>query len=570
MKVRTKKLLSILLAASMVFSLNITAMGAQPAEEVESPVVILTTGSQEEYGRGYDEGYDQGEDAGYDDGYFSRGYNNYVPYENPEPNTYEAGYNEGYAVGYNDGYTKGQAARQKDSWEEETDDYSDFPDEITSTTQLYSDEDLIVRDKDGKATTKVVVDGGKVTITGLNFTDPVSLNKTSIGKQVIETILCAGEQKKDAYLVNKKDVNVSQNMAGYIDGSWWNENNKVDNWESDTPSYYDVIKLDTGNYLFVAYGNRLAWVEGEPDQIPVWEYTGQKYVPYKSGKDHKSKAEALVVEVALVKADGSTVEKIPGATASAKVKGNTKDASVSGEFVPIKDTKVYEGIEYKDAIFDEYVKGGAPADLPTFTLKVKATGDAKADAKAIKAAIKDKTYKFAIRQRVITVGVPSGAQNAAVVTKNSLSFNDAEDNFWYDDFDDLDEKELGFYGGYDFYKHIYGQGFNKWRDSGIVLTKYNGKKATLAVKGWDFKDKAFYNKVDAKKDYVLKTDGALGASATPIGYIDEFKNNFVYSMKEGYYKYGYKLAFRVSPTDKKLLRGGIYKDGDNGFVYSED
>ena len=82
--------------------------------------------------------------------------------------------------------------------------------------------------------------------------------------------------------------------------------------------------------------------------------------------------------------------------------------------------------------------------------------------------------------------------------------------------------------------------------------------------------KEYAVKVDAKKDYVLKTDGALGASATPVGYIDEFKNNYVYSKKVGYYKYGYKLAFRQSPTNKKLLRSGIYKDGANGFVYSED
>ena len=502
MKVRTKKLLSILLAASMVFSLNITAMGAQPEESVKSTSVVLATGDQP-------------------DDYFDE---------------------------------------EEDTWP------SDYPSytETTSETQLYSDADLFVMGTDGKVATKVTVDGEKVTITGLNIGDPLSLNKTPGGRCVIETILSAGEQAKDTYLVNKKDVNVSQNMTGYIYGD------PVENFKGDRDTFYDVIKLDTGNYLFVAYGYDLTWVEGEPDMIPVWEYTGQKYVPYKSGKDTKSKAEALIVRVAVAKADASSVEKVPGATASAKVKGNTKDASVSGEFIPVKDTKVYNGTEYKDAIFDEYVKGGAPADLPTFTLKVKATGDAKADAKAIKTALKDKTYKFAISQKVIRVGVPSGARNAAVVTKNSLSFNDAEDNFWYGNFNDLDEKELGFYGSYDYYKNQYSEGFGGYGDSGIFLTKYNGKKATLAVKGWDFKNKAFYNKVDAKKDYVLKTDGALGASATPVGYIDEFKNNFVYSMKEGYYKYGYKLAFRVSPVDKKLLRGGIYKDGDNGFVYSED
>ncbi len=447
--------------------------------------------------------------------------------------------------------------------------------ETTSETQLYSGSDLIVRDKDGKAVTKVVVDGEKVTITGLNLTDPVSLNKTSIGKQVIETILSAGEQKKDTYLANKKDVNVSQNMTGYIGGEK-SANNKVDNWKAGTPSCYDVIKLDTGNYLFVAYGyNDLAWVEGEPDQIPVWEYTGQKYVPYKSGKDSKSKREELVVDVALVKADSSSVEKIPGATASAKVKGNAKDASVSGEFIPVKDTKVYDGTEYKDAIFDEYVKGGAPADLPTFTLKIKATGDAKADAKAIKTALKEKTYKFAIRQSVVYVGVPYGAVDAAIVTKNSLSFNTADESlFSYTR--NVDAYKLTF-SGYAYKEWWDLDPAKRWYidsawnsfDSGIILSKYNGKKATV-TRPLQVNGKEYAVKVDAKKDYVLKTDGALGASATPVGYIDEFKNNYVYSKKVGYYKYGYKLAFRQSPVDKKKLRGGIYKNGDNGFVYSED
>ena len=34
--------------------------------------------------------------------------------------------------------------------------------------------------------------------------------------------------------------------------------------------------------------------------------------------------------------------------------------------------------------------------------------------------------------------------------------------------------------------------------------------------------------------------------------------------------FGYKWAFRESPVDSKYVRRGLYKDTDEGFVYSQD
>ena len=75
MKVRTKKLLSILLAASMVFSMNTFAFGEEPAADGGEPSeeVSIATETQEQ-------GYAYGMEV----------YNN-----NENDNAYSSGYNDG-------------------------------------------------------------------------------------------------------------------------------------------------------------------------------------------------------------------------------------------------------------------------------------------------------------------------------------------------------------------------------------------------------------------------------------------------------------------------------------------
>lgn len=113
-----KKLLSILLALTLVFSLTLPALAVEPepvpgyeGEEVQS-----------DFDRGWDAGYDAGYDAGRDKGKadFEAG----APMAEPELSddlwdgeTYREGYDKGYAVGYSNGYVSGYAEAYGEGYE---------------------------------------------------------------------------------------------------------------------------------------------------------------------------------------------------------------------------------------------------------------------------------------------------------------------------------------------------------------------------------------------------------------------------------------------------------------------
>ncbi len=428
----------------------------------------------------------------------------------------------------------------------------------SSYTQIkeFDDSNLLSVEK-----TKVDVTGDAVKITGISINDLLALRETSKGKAVIETILSGGKPEEDTYLVNKKEIQVSQNMGEY---------DEIKGLRGPVPAYYDVVALDGGNYLFLRYslnGADLGWVSGVQDPIPVIPYTGQKTDFRKNGaKDNKSKRNAIVVAAALVKFADGTLEKIPGVSVTGtKVDKNGKDASVSGETITQKASRKSLGLEFKDAEFDEYVKAGNAKDIPTFTIKAKAADAAKSSGKAIKTALKAKKYQFAISQKVMYVGEPGGS---SYTTKNgTLSFNDAEG----------EDKETFYIGGVDKQVLDFSDDYDldwdgDYNDEGtICVSKFNGKKANVTTCGCVTEGKHNILKLKAGKDYELKTDGKLGSGT--VAYIDEFKGNFMYSNNSSLSKYGYKYAFRQSPDEKlkkKYLRGGVFKAEGDGFVHSVD
>ncbi len=524
MKSRTRKLLSIMLAAAMVLSMNTFAF-AEPEEDV-APVdtVDITTPTEDD---GYSDGYDAGYFKGYEDGLTGIWNSDYTPPVGNED--YVRGYGRGYDNGYRVGHNEGYAERTR---------YGvPMP---TSGAQPIAEFSYDIF----KADTKVDVTGDAIKITGLSVNKLTDLRETLKGKAVIQTILTGGKPGEDTYLVNKKDIKVSDNQYETYD---------IEGMRSPiNNAYYDVVELSDGNFLFLEYHSKndgLGWVAGVQDPIPVIEYTGQRIEFMKPrAKDNKSKKYDLCVDAALVKFADGTIEKIPGVTvASAKVDKNGKDASVSGETITQKASRKSLGLEFKDAEFEEYVKAGNAADLPTFTIKAKAADAAKSSGKAIKAALKAKKYQFAINQKVVTVNIPGAANTSR--TDGTLSFNNAADYTGSVDKESLD------FGG-----------------SVITVSKYNGKKANITSSYGIAGDKVAVAKLKAGKDYTLEK-GKLGESNTEVAVIKEFKGNYMYSNKLGIYSDGYVLAFRQSPDEKlkkKFLRWGVFKADGDGFVYSVD
>ncbi len=616
MKNRTRTMLSILLAVSMVLSVNVAAMGGVRGEGTRIPAKNLKLISDpsaegyeggdykkqgerdakalvdEETGKnfGYIAGYTDGENDGYEDG-LSDGGAEKLPdinesnfdYDLPEDlddieglldeetvaileawledeeagppsdakayikgfieaysEEYKEGFKEGYKEGYVEGYLEGQ-------------DYDDYlaPTSGTQTTKI--DHSLLM----SKDKTKVdFTDGVKITGLSMNKAEEVvNLRETWTGKSVIQTILTGGAPEKDTYLVNKMDIPVSQTQT----------TSPYDIEGMERPylyTYYDVVPLEDGNFIFLEYYSNMldnddgyyGWVEGVEEPIPVLRYTGQKIECWKpKAKDSKSKRYGIVINAALVKFAEGTLEMIPGlSVASGKVDKNGKDASVSGESITVKGTKTYDGIEYKDSYYLEYKAAGNAKAIPTFTVKFKAADAAKASAKAIKKKMKDKKYQFAIRQRLVVVRKPNGSSTSLDPEKGTLSFNNTavfgSETYMIDT------------GTLDFSDVYYNEG--------IMISKFNGKKATITAP-FRFEGKTGATTLKQDKDYVLDK-GKLGKDDTEITYIKEFKGNYVYSRDRGIYDSDYMIAFRKSPVDGKLLRGGVFKADGDGFVYSAE
>ena len=256
--------------------------------------------------------------------------------------------------------------------------------------------------------------------------DPVSWNNFR-GRNLIATVLY-GNNKNDEYLNNKAKLSVSStDMDDYL----------LPGIVHNGSSFFDVVKVQDGVYLFVGYsledGDR-DYVAGQDDvvsdpltdyvqvnSIPVRAWDGRKIAFNKSGKNNAtaSNIEALNVDVALVKYEGNTVTELNGASvANVKIdKKATKKASVAYATTEVEKAGKVISLEWdaeKGALvqkekddtttIDEHATLG---DLPSFTIKVKLDKNVKTYGRDLKTALKDKKYFFGIMQRGITVTDPT-------------------------------------------------------------------------------------------------------------------------------------------------------------------
>ena len=364
---------------------------------------------------------------------------------------------------------------------------------------------------------------------------------------LIETIL-TGSNKEDTYLINNETVAVSENK--------YNADGMREGYRT-----YDVQKLDDTHFLFVGYGgeadNSQAFASDALGKFtPVFEFDGRTVAYDKSGerKRTKSKYERLDVDIALVKYENNTVTKIPGVTvASVKVDGkNAKNATVSGQSAVVATKEnwknVYTVISNKQ---------------PSFTIKAKIDGkeaEAKAQKKAINKLLKSDTckYNFEISQYVVdvqgydfddTTNIEKGtvsASKAVAEGEEGLQYNYAADQT---DFD-----------------------FDGFNISKLVVDK-NKANLVLKVDTWNGKKPGeAYIKLKAGTDYELKAGSLKGTAVSVLNFVD--KGNFIYSAddKTELAGAGYKWAFRATPStdkkDKKKFRIGYYKDTNDGFCYS--
>ena len=395
-------------------------------------------------------------------------------------------------------------------------------------------------------------------------TAAVDLSKAIIpgyeGGALIETVL-SGYTVADQYLINADKLGVSDNNGVY----------------GLVPGYreYDVVPLDDNYFLFVGYGgdyNHYFVSDALDRPTPVFVFDGRKIAYNKSGlgKSNKGSAERLNVDIALVKYENNTVTKVPGVTvAKVKVAKDNKNATVSGQFV----TEL--NVDSPKLVFNTISE-----KQPSFTITAKIDGkqaEAKAQKKAITKALKDDDckYTFDISQRVVDIntGDSKGINNPApsffendLVKKDSngvLSANAVEavekynEEVWRDGVDDTAQSFDGF--------TLSKLNVDKNKGSLVLNVRTNnGKKVDTA---------AIKLKAGAKGDYTLEEGSLAGTKVSVLNFND--KGNFIYSdardAATDLASAGYKYCFRATPStdkkDKKKFRIGFYRDTNDGFCY---
>ncbi len=525
-------MLSFLLAAAMVFSMNSFAFGEETKEtdvvyDGEAPDITSNTGSE----NGIADGYSDGFDYGWDDGYEGRTPDDYPHITPAGDDDYMNGYKEGYKEGYNDGYEAGrEEAEYECKYTNPQFDPNTVKVELTPGTG-----------KNASSVAKLE-----------HVTDPVSWNSTRDGEALIETVLTGGTSY-DQYLYMSKKIGVSFN--GY--NTNWNSGLQESYNTAYGPSAsYNVIPLSDGYYLFMRYylsEMNAAMVPGYDFPVPFTYFDGRKVDFNKSGlsKTTGSRRESLNIDAALVKYENGTVTEIPGAAVSGVKldKKNNRNATVLWDSISVNrnNTTVYER---------PLVDG---ATIPTFSFSVKAKGDAKTQGKAIKNALKDKTYPFAIAQICVNTNIYDG---------DGIRYNPSDT-----DGNDLVTKTLS--GNFQINAFVYSNADTKegrvFTNAGpnLKVTKVTEKGAsvTLPVDTWNGKTGGTADvKLDAKKDYSFST-GSIGGESVVV--LDLPGKNIVYNENSGTLD-GYKYAFRQSPKNNKLIRQGIYRDNSDGFVFSAD
>lgn len=371
---------------------------------------------------------------------------------------------------------------------------------------------------------------------------------------LIETVL-TGSNKEDTYLINGEKFTVSQAKLGGKMKTGYRT--------------YDVVDLGSDYYLFVGYNdesgyNNQAFASDELGKmVPVFEYDGRTVAFDKKNemKSTKSKFDRLNVDIALVKYENNTVKKIPGVTVgSVKINNKKKasqKASVSGQGIGTWTVDNYKNI------FN--VLGSS--EQPSFTISAKI--DTKKDSslknlkKTITKALKDKdcVYPFEISQKVVDVKGFSFSSTTKQDDKGTVSADKvtAEEKVGY--FTDADKAEFDF--------------------DDFKISKFNGKKATIVmnVGTWNGKKGGTANiKLKDKTDYTLESGSLAG---TDVAFLKFAKDgNYIYrdarsaGDTENPAGAGYMWAFRKTPStdkkDKNKFRIGYYKDTNNGFIYNAE
>ncbi len=437
-----------------------------------------------------------------------------------------------------------------------------------------------------------------------NTDDPVSWNNY-YGRELITTVLF-GSDINDQYLNGKTVTTVSRDNA----------NQGLEKLHGMPIGYSNVecIPVKKGeSYIFLAYGlekSSNVCVNGYdemeealpgyrfPRRIPVTYWDGRTVEYNKSGKykKTKSKKEELNVKMAFVTYKDGTVTEIPGVDiGKVKVdKKNQKSASVKAESLSV-NMKVADGIELP---FPECQK---ITDLPYFTVKAKINGkEAKEYKKDIDKALGDDSakYYFGITQSVIgiddsefdTIIMDKSAYN--VVSENGKEVYSVSDG----NAEIVEEKIAGLlsdgayrevdYDGYyiNYYQYSESIGYNE-----LLVKNFNGEKANIDVfgvvgdseKGYEPKK---LNSLKYKKDFYFKDGKMANTNVKVLEFPD--KGNYAYiglnyrydsDRDTNYYalfnpaQLGYRWAFRKSPDPKsKTFRAGIYNRDNVGVVFSEE
>ncbi len=365
--------------------------------------------------------------------------------------------------------------------------------------------------------------------------------------------------------------------------------------------------------------NLLCRVENTP--VEIWD--GRKIAFDRDGyyTATKNKKEALVIRTALVQYSGNTVTELYGTRVN-KVKFSKKEmkkASVSTRNSTVKIKAKYLDDNGKEQTVEigkspnpdpydiesplltqDFFESELLGPLPYFTFTVKTDKKLKKYKKAINKALKGQKFEFGIMQKECFVQDPTDPTTGAIyeeyVTNGKgshwskdagtgeikvfpASYNDAEKAL---------EDKIERYFREDQPGAIVSRNMDAAKGinlEGLIITKFDGKKASI------YQELPIYKKGRAKgtakkklkngRDFELKEGTLAGGEKVKVL---ELKNNYgyVYSVPYEYEYYGkkfvdtaqndlsafgFKWAFRVSPKNKKAFRVGIYADKDVGFVF---
>jgi len=625
MKSRIRKLISLVLAASMIFTMNTAAFAGEIPEDgqgtavEESAEVAACTGEAAPEEAADDEAAVDSTDGSVDEG--------------------------GGNDGLNDGILYDRDGKP-----------------VTAVTY--------VTDKTDKKATEPNV----ATIT--NTTDPISWNN-NYAQWAIATVL-EGNDNRDTYLNHSAPIVVSQDElpedkhpVGYRSPRGLNFS-------------YRVIPIVKGqSYLFIGYGFGIGYGTGDDDtsfalhvagydglendemnhgiqqqdmaRIPVTEWDERKIEYNKSGK-HKytrSKREILDVEASIVTYSNGTVTEVPGVeVGNVKIdKKALKTASVALDYSLVENKGIIAGrkngneVKYEAKTRMEYY-GNNPAQsnyifareyaaigktMPSFTMSVKLKGDeAKAYKKDVDKILKDKaqTFYFGVQQCCVRLN-GSAPYSGFFVNKISFKVDPETGAKTYTISSESVAEKLAEEFSQKGYNYRIDNEEETFIQNKFKISRFSEKdgKATIKVIGAVGEDKKdsprimtdTYEEIATLKpgkDYNL-VDGSI--AGTKVKVLEFAKNgNYAYkpmdhrmvgkagadgkvtwTLSEAYYEYGeedewedaggqydgsgreyipvsdlsgfgYKWAFRESPVDSKYVRYGLYKDTDEGFVYSRD